>query len=139
MNSWLHLLQALLMGCGLGLVYGFLQPLRPRWFSDLLFLWVLFAAWFYLGFALCGGDLRFAYSASLVAGLCLWNFTFGQWLHPVFSGFWKSFWGLVYLISLPFKKTYGKMRKIRNFLFATGKKWVTIKCKKHPPGTGTDD
>ena len=39
MNSWLHLWQALLMGGLLGICYEFLQPLRPQWVSDLLFLW----------------------------------------------------------------------------------------------------
>ncbi len=139
MSSFLHLWQALVMGCGLGVIYGFLQPLRQRWFADLLLLWALFAAWIRLVFGLCGGDLRFAYSACLLLGMCLWHFTFGQWLRPVFTVFWNGLFRIFRLILLPFKKTWTKMRKIRNFLFASGKKWVTIKCNKHPPGTGIDD
>lgn len=130
MNSWLHLWQALLMGGLLGICYEFLQPLRPQWVSDLLFLWAFFALWARLVFGFCGGDLRFAYSAGLLLGLGLWHFTFGSWLQPVFSLFWEGLFRISRLILLPFKKTYKKIRKIQNFLFATGKKWVTIKCKK---------
>ena len=134
MNSFLHLGQALLLGGALGIVYGFLQPLRPRWFSDLLFLWALFTFWIRLVFGLCAGDLRFAYSACLLLGLWLWHITFGPWLQPVFSVFWKGIYRLFRLFLLPFKKIWAITRKFRNFLFATAKKWVTIKCNNHPPG-----
>ena len=62
MNSWLHLGQGLLLGGGLGLLYGFLRFFRPRWLGDLLFVIVLFRTWLYLGFGLCGGDLRMGYT-----------------------------------------------------------------------------
>ena len=130
MNSWLHLWQALLLGGVLGIVYDFLQPLKPRWFSDLLFVGALFYLWVQLVFGLCGGDLRFAYSATLILGAGLWHWLFGVWILPVFSLFWRGLFRIFRLILLPFKKTWEKMRKIQNFLFATGKKWVTIKCKK---------
>ena len=130
MNSWLHLWQALLMGGLLGIIYEFLQPLRPRWFSDLLLVGALFFLWVHLVFGLCGGDLRFAYSAALLLGAGVWHWVFGPWLQPVFPLFWGGLFRICRLILLPFKKTWEKMRKLQNFLFATAKKWVTIKCKK---------
>jgi hypothetical protein len=42
MTGFLHLWQGLLLGCGLGLLYGFLRPFRPRWLGDLLFVIVFF-------------------------------------------------------------------------------------------------
>ena len=130
MSSWLHLGQALLMGGLLGVIYEILHPLRPRWFSDLLFLWALFFLWTQLVFGLCDGDLRFAYSAALLSGTGVWHLVFGAWLQPVFSLFWQGLFHVCRLILLPLKKTWAKMRKLQNFLFATVKKWVTIKCKK---------
>ena len=51
---------ACLLGCGLGLWYGFLRPLRLRHphISDLLFLPGAVYAWLLLGFQICRGDLR---------------------------------------------------------------------------------
>ena len=51
-----RLAAACLMGLGLGLWYGFLRPLRPKFtlLSDLLFLLALFPSWVYLGFGICG-------------------------------------------------------------------------------------
>ena len=46
--------QRFLLGCalgaGLGLYYGFLRPLRPRWLGAVLFLPGLLWAWLLLGF-----------------------------------------------------------------------------------------
>ena len=42
MNSWLCLYRALLLGGCLGIIYGFLRPMRPRWLGDLLFLGTLY-------------------------------------------------------------------------------------------------
>jgi len=82
---------ACLLGLGLGLWYGFLRPLRAghRQLSDLLFVPALFWAWLYLGFGICGGDLRLFYTAGLFVGLWGWEATFGRLLRPVFSMFWK--------------------------------------------------
>ena len=81
---------ACLLGCGLGLYYGFLRPLRPKWtgLSDLLFLLGGFWTWLYMGFGVCRGDLRLGYTAGLVAGGFLWECTVGRWLRPVFRAFW---------------------------------------------------
>ena len=85
MSAWLHLGQGLLLGCALGLYYEFLRPCRPRWLGDLLFIVALFRVWLYLGFGLCGGDLRMGYSLSLPVGIFLWDGLFGTVLHPLFS------------------------------------------------------
>ena len=133
MNSALHLLQGLLLGGGLGLFYGFLRPFRPRWLGDLAFVAALFWAWIYLGYGLCGGDLRMGYSLSLLVGIVLWECSFGRFLRPVFSSFWKWISRAFRTIWLPFKKLYKKMGDFINFLFARSKKWVTIECNQHPP------
>lgn len=132
MNSWLHLGQGLLLGCGLGLYYGFLRPLQPRWLGDLFFLIALFGTWIYLGFGLCGGDLRMAYTLTLPIGSLLWEFTFGAALRPVFSSFWKGFFHLFSYFLHPFKIILKKSGNFLIFLFARSRKWVTIKCNQHP-------
>ena len=128
MNDFLLLGKGLLMGCGLGLIYGFLRPVHPRWLGDLLFSAGFFWAWFQLMFGICGGDLRLAYTVALLGGLFLWESTFGRFLRPVFSSFWKVFSKIFYIIWLPFKNILKKSGNFINFLFARSKKWVTIKC-----------
>ena len=132
MNSWLHLGQGLLFGAGLGLFYGFLRDFRPRWLGDLLFVIALFWAWIYLGFGLCGGDLRLAYNACLWAGIFLWEGTFGRLLRPVFSTFWKGVSRVFLWVFLPCKIFLKKSGNFIKFLFASGKKWVTIRHNYHP-------
>ncbi len=128
MSAWHHLGQGLLLGCGLGLMYSLLRPFRPRWLGDLLFLIALFWTWLYLGFGLCEGDLRTAYTLSLVAGIFLWNYLFGSILHPFFSAFWKYFFQTLHYFLRPVKKILKKIGNFLFFLFASSKKWVTIEC-----------
>ena len=51
---------ACLLGMGLGVIYGFLRPLRPRLtaLADLIFVACFGAAWVYHSFGICRGDLR---------------------------------------------------------------------------------
>ena len=58
--AWGHFLAACLLGVGLGLVYDFLRPLRPRFtaLSDVVFLAVLGYTLIYLFFGVCAGDIR---------------------------------------------------------------------------------
>ena len=91
MNATIHLGQSLVLGCALGLLYGFLRPFRPRWLGDLAFIAALFWTWIYLVFGLCDADPRMAYTLFLLAGGCLWEGTAGVLLGPVFSLFWKFF------------------------------------------------
>ena len=61
--SALRFLLALLSGGALGIVYGFLRPLRPKYthLSDALFMAVALYFWLFLHFRLCHGDLRLSY------------------------------------------------------------------------------
>ena len=87
-----NLLTACAIGLGLGLVYGFLRPLRKQSaaFADLLFGLCVFTAWLYLAFGVCHGDLRLGYGAGLAVGAIVWECTAGKLLRPVFRGFWHS-------------------------------------------------
>ena len=104
---------ALLLGAALGPVYDFLRPLRPRLtiLSDLLFLTVSLAAWLYLNFAVCLGDIRLGYTAGLALGLWIWEKTLSPLFRPIFFIFW-----------LPFHKMMQFFRKISKKLFASAKK-----------------
>lgn len=118
----------LVFGCVLGICYGFLRPTRRGRgiLSDLVF--VTFAGWVYLyyGFAVCRGDLRLGYSAAPVIGAIAWDRTVGWWLRPIFACFWR----MVAKISRPFRKIPEKLWIFAKFLFASGKKWVTMNMRK---------
>ena len=94
MMSFFHLWQALLVGCCLGLFYGFLRPFRPRWLGDLLFIIALFQGWIYLIFGLCQADPRLADTVFLLGGILLWEMSFGRLLFPQFSSFWYCFYSI---------------------------------------------
>ena len=81
-----------LLGCVLGVIYGFLRPLRRRFpvLGDLLFLPAVFWLWLEVSFRICRGDLRLGYSFGLAAGCFLWEATAGRLLRPVFEGIWKG-------------------------------------------------
>ena len=119
---------ACLLGLGLGVCYGFLRPLRekhPR-LADFLFLPVLGYSWLYLGFAICRGDLRLAYTAGLFVGAWVWDRTLGRLLQPVFGWIWKLF-GLIWgQITGPVRKILKNIQKNAKNLFARWKKWFTI-------------
>lgn len=119
---------ACLLGVGLGLLYGALRPFRqrhPHW-ADTVFVAALFWCWLYFSFAICRGDLRLSYSSGLLLGCLLEEYTLGRLLRPVFAKIWKPiflFFG--FFFRLP-KKFFKKCVFFVKFLFATGKKWVTI-------------
>lgn len=96
---------ACLLGVGLGLLYGFLRPLRPRHtlLSDLLFLAGTAWVWLYLALAVCAGDLRLGYSLGLPIGAAAWEATVGRMLRPVFSFFWSAVGRLLALAAWPIK------------------------------------
>jgi hypothetical protein len=125
-------LTGLALGCLLGVVYGFLRPVRrgKAILPDLVF--AFFTGWGYLyyGFAVCRGDLRMAYFAAPILGAIVWDRSIGRWLRPIYDGFWKC----IGKILGPFRKIMKKTWIFVKFLFASGKKWVTIKCtnRKHP-------
>lgn len=127
-------LMGILCGGVVGLFYGFLRPLQKgrAILADLIF--VLGAGWalLYYGFAICRGDLRLGYLAAVGVGAFLWNRIFGWWLRPIF----RIFWHFMGLFTLPFRKIFKKFCDFIKFLFATGKKSVTIrrKCDKKEKG-----
>ena len=76
------LLSALAVGAALGLLYGFLRPLRPKFTTaaDLMFVLAAFCGWAYVGFGVCGGDLRFGCTAAMAAGGFGWELWPGRLL-----------------------------------------------------------
>lgn len=110
---------ALALGAGLGVVYGFLRPLRPRWtlLTDLVFVLAALYAWLFLGFAVCRGEIRLAGTGGLLAGCLAWELSLGRLLRPVFSGFWRVVGGGLRMIWLPFEKIMKFFRKnTKNYL-----------------------
>lgn len=111
----------LALGLGLGLVYGFLRPLRRRHRAvpDLIFMAVAFYAWLILSFQICEGDIRIGTTAALPIGMVLFECTLGILLKPVFFLFWN-------VILFPIEKIVEIFLKIMKKVFAYMKKWVTI-------------
>lgn len=128
-QAFYRFVMALGLGCGLGLYYGFLRPLRPKHtaLSDLLFLPALGWAWLYLSFAVCGGDIRLGYTAGLGIGGLLWEWTLGRLLRPIFAALWGIVEKILALFCQPIKFFAKKAAKYLNFLLATVKKRFTIK------------
>ena len=122
-------LPAILLGCALGIFWGFLRPVRKKaaLLTDLLFLIPLFWAWIYLSFGVCLGDLRPVYTLTLLVSALTWNSSLGLWLSPVFDKFWGGIfqflgwffsWGKFFFRKC---KIFGKKH------FPTGKKEAIIK------------
>lgn len=103
--AFARILRALAIGAGLGIFYEFLRPLRPKFtaFADLVFSLAFGWGWVYLGFAVCGGDLRIGYLAALGVGCGLSHSLLGRALSPVFSWFWHILARIISKILLPGK------------------------------------
>ena len=82
---------AYVFGLELGMLYGFLRPLRPRHtlLSDGLFLLGLYQRTAVLMFRVCGGELRPACLVALFLGIWTFDRTVGRLLRPLFGRFWK--------------------------------------------------
>lgn len=120
----LQFAMACLVGAGLGLVYGFLRPLRRKHeiLGDLLFVAAAFWGWLYWGFGICRGDYPGPGLLGLGLGALAWEATAGRLLRPVFSFFWKTTGKMCRYALWPWKK----ILKIVKILFASVEKWVTI-------------
>ena len=120
---------ACLLGMGLGVIYGFLRPLRPKLttLSDLLFMAFFGWAWVYLSFGICRGDFGIGYFSGLPLGILLWETTAGRLLRPVFSGFWRIVRKLLGIILLPVTKILQMILLFCKKIFAYPGKWGTIK------------
>ena len=103
---------ACLLGAFLGLLYGFLRPLRPRRtaLADGIFVLAAFYGWLVLCFAVCGGDIRVGYVLGLPCGGFAWEFTFGRLLRPVYFHFWKIMGSVWRWILAPGRKILKKVR-----------------------------
>ena len=79
------------LGAALGLCYGFLRPLGRKCapLGDALFLLALGRTCLYLGFGICGGDLRLGYFCGLAVGGFLWEAAVGPLFRPVFDRIWE--------------------------------------------------
>ena len=97
---------ACLMGMALGLVYGFLRPVRRKapGLGDFLFLLTAGGAWIYVSFGVCMGDLRLGYTAGLFLGGFFWEWTVGRLLRPVFFGLWRFLSSVFRFLLFPWKK-----------------------------------
>ena len=80
----------LLIGAALGIIYGFLRPLRKRHttFADTLFVLAACYGYLILQFGICQADVRLAYFLAMICGCILWEGTIGRLLRPVFPFFW---------------------------------------------------
>ena len=120
-------LWGLALGAGLGLWYAFLQPMRHRFFGDLLFLTGVFPVWLFFCFGVCQGDIRFGLLLSLPVGGFLFHKTLGRLIQPLFRAFWTG----IYRITGGVKNFFRKTGRFLKKLLATGKKSSTIKWRKH--------
>ena len=128
---------ALLLGCALGLYYGFLRPLRRKrhWPADLLFVAGALWVWIYLMFAVCAGDLRFGYTAGLFGGALLWEQVIGPLLQPVFLGFWQTAGRVISCVFLPARKICKKNLQIFKKYICFGEKMGYNEMEKYPAQT----
>ena len=119
---------ACLLGAGLGLMYGFLRPLRPRWtvLADSVFVLAVWYCWLVLCFGICLGDIRLGYVMGLACGGLAWECSIGRWLRPVWYGFWRLSARIWETVTAPVRKILKKLGSFLKNLFAECKKWVTI-------------
>ena len=111
---------SLLLGSCLGLFYGFLRPLarKHQTLADLLFSLGVLWVWIYICFGICLGDIRTVYLLAMGTGIFLWDQSFGRWLRPVFSGFWRFIRAVTGILLIPWKKNFGNCK---NFVCIWGK------------------
>ena len=108
----------------MGLFYDLFTPLprAVRHLTDGIFVIALFLCGIYLGFGICQGDLRPAYSAGLFVGFLIWRNTLGRLLRPLLSllfGFLRGVFGKIWAyigkmsknISVFCKKTFAIVKK----------------------------
>ena len=106
-----RLLQALVLGGWLGLLYGLLAPLRQRavWLGDLLFVAEAFREFLYLSFAVCAGDIRLPVTAGLPLGFLAVRGTLGPALDRAVSRIFNK-------IALFFGHVVRMLKKFLHFL-----------------------
>lgn len=97
---------ALAVGAVLGLLYGFLRPLRPKHtlFADGVFLLGTYLGWIWWAFAICAADPRIVGLGAMALGAFLWENTAGRLLRPIFRYFWTIIGKMWHFITWPAKK-----------------------------------
>lgn len=122
------LLWGLALGCGLGLLYGFLRPLRRRrnWPADLVFMLACLVCWIWFSFGICAGDIRLLPTATLALGALLWEATVGRRLQGLFRGFWCGIFSFFRSLTFPAKKFFQKIHIFMKKVFASLKKKGTM-------------
>ena len=135
-------LQAAAIGAVLGLLYGFLTPLRPRHtaLADSLFLAGTFAGWLWWAFALCRADPPVQGLLAMALGWLLCKHTLGAFLQPVFGLFWRLTARIWRLFLWPLKKI-SKIAKFCLHLVKNGLQWYGVNvgvCGKSPEEVSMD-
>ena len=104
----LQFLLAILLGAVLGLIHGFLGPVRRKnpHLADLLFLPALTIGWLQHSFRICLGDLRPVWLLGIMLGIWCWESSVGILLRPFFSGMWHIFYRIWEFSLVPVKKIY---------------------------------
>lgn len=118
------LLTSILLGFLPGLLHSFLQPVRVRHrhIADLISVTALFYCWIYVGFGVCGGDLRLGYLLGMLGGWALCICTAGKWLQCLFYGFFHFLSRLFAALRRIIVKIFVFLKKILKVLFAIPKK-----------------
>lgn len=121
-------LTACLLGVGLGIFYDLLSclPKALRHLGDGIFVIGLFAFGIYLGFGVCGGDLRPIYSAGLFIGAIGWHYSLGRLFRRLILAFFRILAHLFSLIFKPFEKIFSIILLFFKKTFAIIKKSSTI-------------
>jgi hypothetical protein len=96
--------------------------MRHRHLADLCTVCALFYCWIYLGFGICGGDLRMGYLCGMLLGFGVCIYTVGKWLQGLFRRFWWLLGRIFRLIYGVLQKILGIFKKIAKVLFAFHKK-----------------
>ena len=80
---------AALIGVALGIFYGFLRPLRPKYttLADGIFLLGVYYGWIWWAFGICEADPRPVGLFAMALGGVGWEMTAGRFFRPVFRCF----------------------------------------------------
>lgn len=103
---------AVVAGMALGLFYGFLRPLRPKYtaLADGIFLLGLYWGWVWWAFGVCEADPRPVGLFAMGLGAVGWELTVGRVLQPAYRHFWRVIGKLWDFLICPAKK-FSKLQK----------------------------
>jgi hypothetical protein len=121
-------LTACFYGVLLGVLYGFLRPVRRRMtnFADAIFVAAAMWAWLRLSFLICRGDIRLGCSMGLAVGAVAWEMTLGKCLRRPFRWFWDGVGAILRFLTAPVRKIFKKTLTFLKKRIASARKLVTI-------------